>query len=32
MELGRMTTGRQGIKTTLDNMAKAANAAAARYR
>jgi multiple sugar transport system substrate-binding protein len=30
MELGKMTTRQQGIKTTLDNMAKAANAAAAR--
>jgi multiple sugar transport system substrate-binding protein len=29
MELGKMTTGQQGIRTTLDNMAAAANAAAA---
>ena len=32
MELGKMTTGQQDIKTTLDNMAKAANGAAARYK
>lgn len=31
VELGKMTTGQQDIKTTLDNMAKAANDAASKY-
>jgi multiple sugar transport system substrate-binding protein len=31
VELGKMTTGQQDIKTTLDKMAEAANAAAARF-
>jgi multiple sugar transport system substrate-binding protein len=31
VELGKMTTGQQDIKTTLDNMAKAADDAASKY-
>jgi hypothetical protein len=31
VELGKMTTGQQDIKTTLDNMAKAADEAAAEH-
>ena len=32
VELGKMTTKQQDVKTTLDNMAKAANDAAAKYK
>jgi multiple sugar transport system substrate-binding protein len=32
IELGKMTTGQQDIPTTLDNMAKAADEAAADFR